>query len=163
MNTIKYKAHISVRRFFKSRGDTLIEVLITFFVISVGILSASRMQIMTLQNINEADNRDQATMIAENIAEEIRTINETLASLSDDTAKNTALNNGITALTTKYVTSLSSLPSSTVKITAPTLTSTPSDKNVEFTVTVRWDTSDNSEQIACEDTCYQSKFTIVKP
>ena len=56
----------------KSRGDTLIEVLITFFVIAVGILGASSMQIVALQNINGASYRDQAIIIAENLAESMR-------------------------------------------------------------------------------------------
>ena len=56
----------------KSRGDTLIEILITFFVIAVGILGASSMQIVALQNVNGASNRDQAIIVAENLAESIR-------------------------------------------------------------------------------------------
>ena len=58
----------------KSRGDTLIEVLITFFVIAVGILGASSMQIVALQNVNGASYRDQAVIIAENLSERLRAV-----------------------------------------------------------------------------------------
>ena len=99
----------------RQRGDTLIEVLITFFVISVGILGASSMQITALKNLNGAQYRDRAVIFAENLAEEMR-------------ATDTSVHN---SLETEYKNAVKdSLPSGDLRRN--------SSNGVE-TITVRWD------------------------
>ena len=98
----------------KSRGDTLIEVLITFFVIAVGILGASSMQIVALQNVNGASTRDQAVIIAENLAESMRASPAPYVNLI--TAAQADANN---------------LPSGSLQA--------PQTNPGEFTITIRWD------------------------
>lgn len=54
------------------KGFTLIEVMITSFILAVGILAMSAMQIRSMKANSSSFSRSSATMIAENILEELQ-------------------------------------------------------------------------------------------
>lgn len=56
----------------KQRGMTLIEVLVTLLLISVGLLGVAALQLSTLKNNQEAYVRSQASVLAGDILDRIR-------------------------------------------------------------------------------------------
>lgn len=56
----------------RSDGFTLIEVLITFLVMAIGLLGLARLQVNTLSSQFEAYQRAQAVMLAQDMANRIR-------------------------------------------------------------------------------------------
>lgn len=58
-------------RINNAKGFTLIEVMITAFILAVGILAMSAMQIRSMNANSSSFSRSSATMIAENILEEL--------------------------------------------------------------------------------------------
>jgi Prokaryotic N-terminal methylation motif len=133
----------------KSRGDTLIEVLVTFFIISVGVLGASSMQIAALQNLNGSSYRDQAVIITENLAESMRAMGPT----NDP--------NDYAALIASYQLEAATLPSGGLDA----VVLDPLNPG-RYTITVRWDEDRNdSRGINCPVTsaadldCHQIIFS----
>jgi len=55
-----------------NRGFTLIEVLITFFIIAIGLLGLAGLQLTTLQSQLEAYQRAQAILLVEDMANRVR-------------------------------------------------------------------------------------------
>ncbi|MEZ5564668.1 MAG: type IV pilus modification protein PilV [Gammaproteobacteria bacterium] len=53
-------------------GTTLIEVLITVVLVSIGLLGLAGLQLMTVQNTNSAAERFEATTLARDILERMR-------------------------------------------------------------------------------------------
>jgi type IV pilus assembly protein PilV len=60
------------RRGRKARGFTLVEVLISVFVLSIGLLGLAGLQVTGLQNNHSAYLRSQATILAYDMAERMR-------------------------------------------------------------------------------------------
>jgi len=152
----------------RSRGDTLIEVLITFFIISVGILGASSMQITALQNLNGANYRDQAVIYTENLAEEIRAVAPNLPTDTVITGYNNAIGNNL-PLGTLNIVRTTTVGTTITTITVPIGTTTgvavAIPDNV-VTLTVRWDEDrSNSTGVNCpvissaDLDCHQITFT----
>ncbi|MCE7903118.1 MAG: type IV pilus modification protein PilV [Gammaproteobacteria bacterium PRO9] len=56
----------------KQSGLSLIEVLITVVLVSIGLLGLAGLQLMTVQNTNSAAERFEATTLARNILERMR-------------------------------------------------------------------------------------------
>lgn len=148
-------------RLVKNRGDTLIEILITFFIIAVGVLGASSMQIVALQNVNGSSYRDQAIMFAENLSEEIRAravaSRAWAANPNLDVPDPGILTNNPDSLVNEYAAFASGLPSGSLGVTAgpeDATTSLPSEdpeatistNNVPIIITVRWDEDRNGSQ-----------------
>jgi type IV pilus assembly protein PilV len=63
--------HISSRS-NKQSGTTLIEVLITVLLVSVGLLGLAGLQLTTVQNTNSAGQRFEAQTLAQDILERMR-------------------------------------------------------------------------------------------
>ena len=164
----------------KSRGDTLIEVLITFFVIAVGILGASSMQIVALQNVNGASSRDQAVIIAENLAESIRagnfvnlpnTLTAPLANIPSGnipgnfTVNMNANGNNINLLSPPANLQITRAADGVITINNNGTITTPNP--ITVTVTIRWDedrdgdNGTNCPVITSADLdCYQAILTL---
>ncbi|GAB6041026.1 type IV pilus modification protein PilV [Endothiovibrio diazotrophicus] len=72
----------------RSRGFTLLEVLVALLVLSVGLLGLANLQILGLRSTQGAFLRSQATLLAEELAEKMR------ATVNDSTAFVDANSNG---------------------------------------------------------------------
>lgn len=59
-------------RIHNAKGFTLIEVMITVFILAVGILGISAMQIRSMNANSSSFSRSSATLIAENVMEELQ-------------------------------------------------------------------------------------------
>jgi len=57
---------------FRQSGTTLIEVLITVILVSVGLLGLAGLQLTTVQNTNSAAERFEASILARDILERMR-------------------------------------------------------------------------------------------
>lgn len=57
---------------YKATGLTMIEVLVTMAIMSIGLLSMAAMQLTGVRSVNSASMRTQATLIANDIAERMR-------------------------------------------------------------------------------------------
>ncbi len=55
-----------------SRGETLIETLVTAFVLAVGVLGAASMQVTSLKNINISHSHILASSLVEDMSERLR-------------------------------------------------------------------------------------------
>src|SRR5690554_8125018 len=58
------------------RGFSLIEVLVAVLILGIGLLGAAALQLLSLQNINNAELRTQATLFAQELSELARTAND---------------------------------------------------------------------------------------
>ncbi|UTA47335.1 type IV pilus modification protein PilV [Simiduia sp. 21SJ11W-1] len=56
----------------KQRGVTLIEILVTVAIMAVGLLGLGAMQLLGLKNINNSQYRTQASLLAYDMAERMR-------------------------------------------------------------------------------------------
>jgi len=56
----------------RSRGFTLLEVLISIIIIAIGLLGMAGLQVTTLRNNNSSSMRTQATFLAEDMADRMR-------------------------------------------------------------------------------------------
>lgn len=54
------------------RGTTMIEILITLLVATIGLLGLAGMQLVNLKNVNNSQYRTQATILAYSMAERMR-------------------------------------------------------------------------------------------
>lgn len=73
----------------KQTGETMMSVLISLLIISVGLYSGMRLQITSLMGIQAAKNRTQATLLASDIAERMNiNIAGTLANQYDGEFRN---------------------------------------------------------------------------
>jgi type IV pilus assembly protein PilV len=61
-----------VDRAYRQRGVTMIEVLVTLFVVAIGLLGMAGLQYASLKNANSSYSRYQATVLAHDIAERMR-------------------------------------------------------------------------------------------
>lgn len=57
----------------QQRGFTLIEVMVAVLILGIGLLGAAAIQLLSLQNINNAESRTQATLFAQELTELART------------------------------------------------------------------------------------------
>ncbi|MEW5755176.1 MAG: type IV pilus modification protein PilV [Pseudomonadota bacterium] len=57
---------------FRNHGFSLLEVLVTVLIISVGLLGLAGMQMKAFQHTNDSYNRSQASLLAYDIADRIR-------------------------------------------------------------------------------------------
>lgn len=55
------------------RGFSLIEVLVAVLILGIGLLGAAALQLLSLQNINNAELRTQASLFAQELSELART------------------------------------------------------------------------------------------
>ena len=62
----------------KQRGITLIEVLVTLVILSIGLLGSLRMQLLSIRSNTDAGLISQATIMTNDFAERIR-VNRTAA------------------------------------------------------------------------------------
>jgi prepilin-type N-terminal cleavage/methylation domain-containing protein len=127
----------------KNRGETLIEVLVASFIISIGVLGAAGMQVATLKNLSASDNRGQVVMLVENLTENMKAIPATEHP----------------ALIAQYNQSqdIKNLPSGSLRV---------NQANGIYTVTVRWDEDlSGSDENTCpvlssaDLDCYQATFS----
>ncbi len=58
--------------FGKARGFTLLEVLITLIIMSIGLLGLAALQISSLRNNHSAEHRGQATELARSMSDRMR-------------------------------------------------------------------------------------------
>lgn len=71
--SIQHQYHTMDGRMFKrSAGLTMIEVLVTMAIMSIGLLSMAAMQLTGVRSVNSASLRTQATLIANDISERMR-------------------------------------------------------------------------------------------
>ena len=69
-----------------SRGDTMIEVLVTVLILAVGVLGAATLQITTLKNLNSSYYSSVAEMFTDDFSERMRA--NPVAALADDYVHN---------------------------------------------------------------------------
>ena len=60
----------------KQRGVSMVEVLVTIVIFSVGLLGVASLQMFTLKMNNNADVRTRASLLAADIVERMRAIND---------------------------------------------------------------------------------------
>ena len=73
----------------KHRGFSMIEVLVTLVVLSIGLLGLAALQLTSLRSVNSASYRTQATLLIDDIAERMR-INVAAVDNNDFMAFNSA-------------------------------------------------------------------------
>ncbi|WP_298453540.1 type IV pilus modification protein PilV [uncultured Marinobacter sp.] len=112
------------------RGFTLIEVLIAVLILGIGLLGAAALQLLSLQNISNAELRTQATLFAQELSELARTASNpsTFVQASGSTASCSALSGEFELWCDEMS---HTLPGST-------FVSTWSGANLEFTTTITW-------------------------
>ncbi|UDL04374.1 type IV pilus modification protein PilV [Marinobacter sp. CA1] len=57
----------------QQQGFTLVEVMVAVLILGIGLLGAAAIQLLSLQNINNAELRTQATLFAQELTELART------------------------------------------------------------------------------------------
>lgn len=125
-----------------SGGVTLIEVLITLLVLSIGLLGLGALQSFSLQSGQLAYQRTQATNIAYQVADEMRAYRG-----------QGAVPGGVSARWTALATEL--LPNGAVATTGPTAAD-------EITVTVTWsDGRDPQDDSSTTDTTETDSVSVV--
>src|SRR5690554_36825 len=67
MNSCRYPAPRA------QRGFSMIEVLVAVLILGIGLLGAGALQLLAIQNINNAELRTQATLFAQELSELART------------------------------------------------------------------------------------------
>jgi type IV pilus assembly protein PilV len=161
------------------RGFTIVEALVTFLILSVGLLGMAGLQTKGLQMDQNAYQRSQAAMLGQDIADRMR-VNTTSArtaaydiSLGDDAQTGTNCVTGACSAAAmaefdlfQWKTSLAALlPAGDGKIeTAVSVTAAPA---VDATITIFWDefrkgaTGTNCPPINEDDmSCYQFNITL---
>jgi len=154
----------------RASGFTLIEILITMVILSVGLLGLAGMQTTVLKNNQSAYHRSLATQLAYDIADRIRANlddgNKLAAStyttmkLKDAGAQSDCLTVSATCTTAdmaendlyEWNQALAALPSGQGSITVVAATRT-------FTVTINWD-DDRSGTANSDDPNFQMSFQI---
>lgn len=71
---------------YRQRGIALMEILITLLVLSIGLLGAAQLQLLSLNNAQASRTRINATLIASDLAERIRANPMVLELEEDDIA-----------------------------------------------------------------------------
>jgi type IV pilus assembly protein PilV len=137
MKSLPSSFHSSGRARFQ-RGVTLLEVLITIVVLSIGLLGYAGLQTMSLKNNTSAFQRTQATLLTYDIVDRIRANMPNLARYEVDWGSNGSYpdvmvwKNNVAA----------ALPNGDAKIEPPALGSGV------ITITIRWDDNrDGSDPI----------------
>jgi type IV pilus assembly protein PilV len=84
----------------RSNGFTLLEVLISIIIISIGLLGMAGLQVTTLRNNNSSSMRTQATFLAEDMAERMRsnTVGVTAGNYATSPSCSCSIATGCTAL-----------------------------------------------------------------
>ncbi|AMN47265.1 type IV pilus assembly protein PilV [Steroidobacter denitrificans] len=128
------RRHVLPRAKHRSYGTTLIEVLVTLVVISVGLLGIAGLQLVSLRNNKDATIRTQASVLAADIADRMRA-NRTAAlndqyNLEIDTSPGTGTTIPEDDLTAWRTTLAQQLPNGTGSVDRIT-------GNV-FTITIQW-------------------------
>ncbi|HKE93394.1 MAG TPA: type IV pilus modification protein PilV [Povalibacter sp.] len=112
----------------RSRGFTLVEVLVTVVVISVGLLGVVALQVITLRNNHQSYLRSQATVLADDIVDRIRSNRDNAPSYVVNFGGSLAATSQAGADVTEWKTALKTqLPQSG--------TTTPTDADGKITVT----------------------------
>lgn len=70
MNESQYMSHLPVNQ--KSRGVSMIEVLVTLVILSIGLLGLAGLQLTGMRSVNSASQRTQAAVLIEDISERMR-------------------------------------------------------------------------------------------
>ena len=156
----------------KSRGDTMIEVLVTVIILAVGVLGVAAMQVTTLQNLNSSYSTSVAEIVAEDFSERMRA--NPVAALANDYVHSTlpttttdCVNNActLTQLATYdkeswWATLTGVLPAATGQVARIAGTNT-------FVITVRWDDDRSGSaatncpvQTTADLDCYQFSVTV---
>ena len=124
----KHTPNLGSALIVKNVGDSLIEVLVTLFITSVGVLGASSMQMAALKNFTGAQHRDLAVMFAENLSESMKALGP---------------NKDYDDVKAIYISKAeASLPSGQI--------ATSVDTDNKHTITIRWDENRNNSQ---DDNC----------
>lgn len=114
----------------QQQGFSLIEVLVAVLVLGIGLLGAAALQLLSLQNISNAELRTQATLFAQELTELARTTN-TPASFQKS-GGNTTTCSGLNGQFKSWCAAVSySLPGATFE-------SSWAAASDEFTVTLTW-------------------------
>lgn len=127
----------------RSSGVTLVEVLVTLIVISVGLLGIAGLQLVSLRNSKDATIRTQASVLAADITDRMRA-NRT-AALNDQynllitAAPGTGTSIPEDDLTTWRAALAQHLPNGTGSITR--------DVGNVFTITIQWRERDEADSI----------------
>lgn len=79
-----------------AQGFTLVEILVAVFVLALGLLGLSGLQVASLQNNHSAYLRSQATLLAYDMADRMRANGAALTALSYDKPAATENNNCMT-------------------------------------------------------------------
>ncbi|MCH8106667.1 MAG: type IV pilus modification protein PilV [Proteobacteria bacterium] len=156
----------------KYRGDTMIEVLVTVLILSVGVLGVAAMQVTTLKNLNSSYSASVAEIIASDFSERLRANpTEALAGNYEHGSKPTNFPDCVANACTLaeladydkaswWAMLDASLPSATGQVARVAGTNT-------FIVTVRWDDDRSGStgincpvQSAGDLDCYQLNVTI---
>jgi len=141
----------------KKNGFTLLEVLIAMVILAVGLLGIAALQTTSLKNNQSAYNRSQATLLAYDIADKMRTnvagANNYLSSFMASTAA-TKQNDCLVISTTCTVADMAQNDlydwNRAINSSLPNGTGTISLSGSIFTIVVRWDenrdgTNDSSD------------------
>ena len=139
------------------QGSTLIEVLIAIVVLSIGLLGLAGLQAMSIQSNHSAYYRSQATILAYNLADELRSNRTSALSISSDSgfpASSSSNNVSGTQLQKDKATWLNTLAT-----TLPDGTGRLERTGTLFTISVQW--NDNRGRIKKSDDTSSNSETFV--
>jgi len=158
----------------KNTGFTLIEVLIAMLVLAVGLLGLAGLQATSLKNNQSAYNRSQATQLAYDMADRIRS-NLTEANKLATSTYVTINPNAAAAQADCKTVSTTCTPADLAQndlaqwyqdlITLPSVTTTPTTTRIDvdvatriYTITIIWD--DDHDGDATNNPTFQTKFKL---
>lgn len=126
----------------RQQGFSLIEILVTVLIISVGLLGLAGMQMKALQHSNDSYNRSQASLLAYDIADRVRGNIGAIAQYQNaDTTKITTTTNCETSGCTATQISTYDLEQwkADVESQLPLGRGTITNSGLEYTITIMWD------------------------
>ena len=83
-----------MKRFNRQKGITLVEILVTVVILSVGLLALAKIQLIASAGTNSAGQRNQAVLIADNIFENMRANREAAIDGKYNISLNETVKNG---------------------------------------------------------------------
>lgn len=128
------------------RGESMIEVIVTVVIISIGLLGAATLQVMTLKNLNSSNTISLATMLAEDFGDRLRANKDAAAQYVHNSKPSSTVVNCVTTtcsngqlaaydISTWWDQVNNTLPEGKIEVTSP-----GTDR---YLLTIRWDEDRN--------------------